>query len=155
MKLYLSLLILFVGTFFTQQFVLSAIEMNIPKDASVFNLGKTYKSIFMGTIVTCIFVIMHDHQYNIFSYKYYLTLFIVAIVCVYLYRNQLEIKEEQYLREMNENSSNSILISESILKKTNNFDVARFAKNVIQKSTDEMNIIHDLLYRKKNKTLPN
>lgn len=146
MKLYQSLTILFLGTFLIEYFVVSAVglNMNILKDASKFNLGKSYKSSLLATLVTCIFVIMHDNQYNVVSYRYYTAMVFTVGMYIYLYRNQIEIKEEQYLREMNENSSNAILISECILKKTNNFDMARFAKNVLQKSKDEMNIIHEL-----------
>ena len=146
MKLYQSLAILFIGTFLIEYFVVCAVglNMNILKDASKFNLGKAYKSSLLATLVTCIFVVMHDNQYNVVSYRYYVSMALTVGIFIYLYRNQIEIKEEQYLREMNENSSNAILISECILKKTNNFDMARFAKNVLQKSKDEMNIIHEL-----------
>ena len=149
MKLYQSLTILYIGTFIIDYFVMSAIQMDVPKDASLFNLGKSYKSALIATFVTSIFVIMHDNQYNVFSYKYYTGMVFMIGIYIYLYRNQIEVNDEQYLREMNENSSNAILISECILKKTNNFDIARFAKNVLQKSKDEMNIIHELLFRKK------
>jgi len=144
MKLYQSLMILYIGTFVIDYFVMSAVQMDVPKDASMFSLGKSYKSAIMATFVTSIFVMMHDNQYNVFSYKYYIGMVLMAGIYIYLYRNQIEIKDEQFLREMNENSSNAILISEGILKKTNSFDVARFAKNVLQKSKDEMNIIYEL-----------
>jgi protein-S-isoprenylcysteine O-methyltransferase Ste14 len=146
MKLYQSLMIFYIGTFVIDYFVMSAIQMDVPKDAGLFNfnLGKSYKSALIATFVTSIFVMMHDNQYNVFSYKYYIGMVLMVGIYIYLYRNQIEIKDEQFLREMNENSSNAILISEGILKKTNNFDVARFAKNVLQKSKDEMNIIYEL-----------
>ena len=146
MKLYQSLTIFYIGTFIIDYFVMSAIQMDVPKNAGLFNfnLGKSYKSALIATFVTSIFVMMHDNQYNVFSYKCYIGMVIMVGIYIYLYRNQIEIKDEQFLREMNENSSNSILISEGILKKTNNFDVARFAKNVLQKSKDEMNIIYEL-----------
>ena len=144
MKLYQSLMIFFIGTFIIDYFVMSAVQMDVPKDASMFSLGKSYKSALISTFVTSMFVMMHDNQYNVFSYKYYIGMTLMAGICIYLYRNQIEVKDEQFLREMNENSSNAILISEGILKKTNNFDVARFAKNVLQKSKDEMNIIYEL-----------
>jgi hypothetical protein len=118
--------------------------MNKPKDTSIFNIGKGYKSGLMATFVTTLFIMIHDNQYNIFSSKYYIGMIFMTGLYIYLYRNQIGINEDQYLREMNENCSNELLISDCILKKTNNFNVARFAKNIIQKTKDEMDIIDEL-----------
>ena len=144
MKLHKSLWIVFGGTFLFHYFVISAVCMNVSKDASVLNVGKSYKSGLMATFVAAMFIMMHDNQYNVFSTKYYIGLIFMSGVFIYLYRNQIWIREDQYLREMNETCSSALLISECILKKTSNFDIARFAKNVVQKTKDEMNIIHEV-----------
>ena len=44
----------------------------------------------------------------------------------------------QYLNGMIEHHSMAILTSEEILKKTDNYDVAKLAKNIIQAQKDEI-----------------
>lgn len=144
MKLHKSLLIVFGGTFLFYYFVINSVGMNESKDASILNIGKSYKSGLMATFVSAMFIMMHDSQYNVFSSRYYIGIILMSGLYIYLYRNQIGIYEDQYLREMNEICSNEILLSECILKKTNNFDIARFAKNIIQKSKDEINIIYEV-----------
>ena len=144
MKLHKSLWIMFGGTYLFYYFVINSVCMNKPKDTSIFNIGKGYKSGLIATFVTALFIMIHDNQYNVFSSKYYIGIIFMTGLYIYLYRNQIGINEDQYLREINENCSNELLISECILKKTNNFNVARFAKNIIQKTKDEMDIIDEL-----------
>jgi uncharacterized protein (DUF305 family) len=39
----------------------------------------------------------------------------------------------------------ALLTSEEILKKTDNYDIAKLAKNIIQTQTDELKVMQDLL----------
>ena len=46
---------------------------------------------------------------------------------------------------MIEHHSMGILTSEEILKKTDNYDVAKLAKNIIQTQTDEIRIMKSII----------
>ena len=90
---------------------------------------------------------MHDHQYMVFSLNTYVILAALVVLFVYLYRNQVAINDKQYLEEMIEHHSMALLTSQEILKKTDDYNVSKLAKNIIQTQEDEIKIMHDLLAR--------
>jgi uncharacterized protein (DUF305 family) len=90
-------------------------------------------------------VMMHDHQYHVLSLNWYVILFGLVALFTYLYRNQIAINDKQYLEGMIEHHSMAILQSEEILKKTDNYDVAKVAKKIIQSQNDEIQFMTDLL----------
>jgi uncharacterized protein (DUF305 family) len=55
------------------------------------------------------------------------------------------IDDKQYLNGMIEHHSMALLTSEEILKKTNNYNIAKLAKNIIQKQQDELREMKGLL----------
>jgi uncharacterized protein (DUF305 family) len=69
----------------------------------------------------------------------------IYILFIYLYRKQVAITDKQYLEGIIENHSVDLLTSEEILKKTDNYDVAKIAKNIIQRHQDEIREIKDIL----------
>jgi uncharacterized protein (DUF305 family) len=109
------------------------------------NLGKVYMSVTMGLFMVLLEVMMHDHQYNILSLKLYTFLIAGLALFIYLYRKQIAIKDSQYLEGMIEHHSMGILTSKKILDKTDNYDVAKLAKNIIQTQNDEIKIMKRLL----------
>jgi len=90
-------------------------------------------------------VMMHDHQYHVLSANSYGILFALLALFTYLYRNQIAINDKQYLEEMIEHHSMALFQSEEILKKTDDYKIAKLAKNIIQTQTDELKIMTDLL----------
>jgi uncharacterized protein (DUF305 family) len=88
---------------------------------------------------------MHDHQYSVLSLRSYLFFGIGLALFIYLYRVQKGINDKQYLEGMIEHHSMGIFTSEEILKKTNDYNVAKIAKNIIQKQKDEIREMKDLL----------
>jgi uncharacterized protein (DUF305 family) len=64
---------------------------------------------------------------------------------VYLYRKQVAVDDKQYLEGMIEHHSMGIFTSEEILKKTDNYDVAKIAKNIIQTQNDELRAMRGLI----------
>lgn len=109
------------------------------------NIGKVYISVVMALFMVLLEVFMHDHQYHVLSVNLYATLIASLGLFVYLYRNQIAIKDKQYLDGMIEHHSMGILTSEEILKKTDNYDVAKLAKNIIQTQKDEIVTMQSLL----------
>jgi len=135
---------MFIGSFLIQYFLMSPIMVNSRIDITN-NLGKVYISVFMSLLMIFLEVMMHDHQYKVFSTNTYIILVGLLSLFVYLYRNQIAIKDKQYLEGMIEHHSMGILTSNEILKKTDNYDVARLAKNIIQKQEYEIKDMREIL----------
>jgi len=96
------------------------------------SLGKAYMAGIMGICMLFLEVIMYDHQYSVFSTHLYIGLITVLAVCIYLYRKQVAIKDKQYLEGMVEHHSMALLTSKEILKKTDDYNIAKLAKNIIE-----------------------
>jgi Ca2+/Na+ antiporter len=107
--------------------------------------GKAYLSVIMALTMLVINVVMHDNQYAVFSARTYLAILIVLVTFIYLYRKQVAINDKQYLEEMIEHHSMALLTSEKILEKTDNYNVTKIAKNIIQRQNDEIVFMQGLL----------
>lgn len=148
MKISHTLTIMFVFSFLIQYFVMPPIMVD-SFDNITNNIGKVYMSVIMGLFMVLVEIGMHDMQYgSMSSTKYALIIGLVALF-VYLYRNQVGINDKQYLDGMIEHHSMAILTSEEILKKTDNYNVAKLAKNIIQKQKDELRDMKEMLSSKK------
>ena len=138
---------MFITSFLFQYFLMSAVVTD--RFANIRNsYSKAYLSVIMALSMIAVEVMMHDHQYGVFSSQSYLAISAVIIIFIYLYRAQVAIKDKQYLEEMIEHHSMALLTSEQILKKTDNYNVAKIEKNIIQRQNDEIvfmrGMLHDL-----------
>ncbi|MCJ7801929.1 MAG: DUF305 domain-containing protein [Candidatus Marinimicrobia bacterium] len=144
MKITHTLFVMFVGSFIIQYFLMPPIMVS--NTAFITNhIGKAYMSVIMGLFMVALEVMMHDHQYNVFSLHLYAGCIILLAIFVYLYRKQVAIGDRQYVEGMIEHHSMGILTSEEILKKTDSYDVAKLAKNIIQTQTDELREMERIL----------
>ena len=144
MKITHSMLFMFIGSFIVQYFIMPPIMVN--KISYITNnIGKAYLATIMGLFMVLIEVIMHDHQYSILSINWYTILLALLALFTYLYRKQITINDKQYLEGMIEHHSMAVFQSEEILKKTDNYDIAKLAKNIIQTQNDELRSMTDLL----------
>jgi uncharacterized protein (DUF305 family) len=109
------------------------------------NIGKAYLASIMGLFMVLIEVMMHDHQYHVLSVNWYAILFALFALFTYLYRKQIAINDKQYLEGMIEHHSMAVFMSDEILKKTDNYDIAKLAKNIIQTQNDELRNMTNLL----------
>ena len=144
MKLTHTMIVMGVGSFIIQYFLMSPIMVKNRVDITN-NLGKAYLSMTMALFMIFLEVMMHDHQYNVFSLNTYVILTALVVLFVYLYRNQVAINDKQYLEKMIEHHSMALLTSREILKKTDDYNVSKLAKNIIQTQEDEIKIMRDLL----------
>jgi uncharacterized protein (DUF305 family) len=112
------------------------------------SLGKVYISILMGLYMLILEVMMHDHQYSVFSMKYYIIIGCLIGLFIYLYRTQKYITDKEYLKEMIEHHSMALLTSNKILEKTDDYNVSKLAKNIIQKQEDEIRDMKGFLQNK-------
>jgi len=144
MRITHSMLVMFIGSFIVQYFLMPPIMVsNITYITN--NISKAYLATIMALSMVIIEVMMHDHQYHVLSTNWYAILFTLLALFTYLYRKQIAIDDKQYLKGMIEHHSMALLTSEEILKKTDNYNVAKLAKNIIQSQTDELITMNDLI----------
>lgn len=137
MRLLHTMIVMFVASFAIQYLFMNTIMVN--SRAEITNsLGKAYISVIMALLMVSSEVMMHDHQYSVLSTRTYVGIFGFVAIFIYLYRNQIGIGDKQYLEEMIEHHSMALLTSSRILEKTNNYNVAKLAKNILQKQQDEI-----------------
>ena len=144
MKITHTMIIMFIGSFLIQYFLMPPIMVN-NRAYITNNIGKAYMATIMGLFMVLLEVMMHDHQYSVLSLNLYAMVIAGLALFVYLYIKQVAINDKQYLEGMIEHHSMGILTSEEILKKTDNYDVTKLAKNIIQTQQDEINIMKNLL----------
>ena len=147
MKLTYTMIVMFVGSFIIQYFFMSTIMSNSVENITN-SLGKVYISILMGLYMLILEVMMHDHQYSVFSMKYYIIIGCLIGLFIYLYRTQKYITDKEYLKEMIEHHSMALLTSNKILEKTDDYNVSKLAKNIIQKQEDEIRDMKGFLQNK-------
>jgi hypothetical protein len=144
MKVTHSMIVMFIGSFIVQYFLMPPIMVS-KFNYITNNIGKAYMATIMALCMVIIEVMMHDHQYHVLSVNWYVILFALLAIFTYLYRKQIAINDKQYLEGMIEHHSMGIFTSEEILKKTDSYDVAKLAKNIIQTQSDELRFMTGLL----------
>jgi hypothetical protein len=150
MRISHTIVVMFIGSFIIQYFLMSSIMTNTTQDITN-SLGKAYLSVIMALYMVVLEIMMHDHQYSVFSIKYYAIFGLFLALFIYLYRTQKYITDKQYLEEMIEHHSMALLTSNKILEKTDNYNVTKLAKNIVQKQEDEIGIMKSLLISLKNR----
>jgi len=150
MRILHTLIVMFIGSFIIQYFLMSTIMANRMENITN-SLSKVYLSILMGLYMMGIEIMMHDHHYGVFSIKYYIFIGCLLGLFIYLYREQKYITDKQYLEEMIEHHSMALLTSNKILEKTDNYNVSKIAKNIIQKQEDEIKEMKEILINLQNK----
>ena len=135
---------MFIGSFIIQYFIMPPVMVNNTIYITN-NIGKVYMATFMGLFMVLLQIMMHDHQYGVLSLNWYAILVALLALFVYLYRNQIAINDKQYLEGMIEHHSMALFTSDEILKKTDNYDIAKLAKNIKSQQTDELRIMNELL----------
>jgi hypothetical protein len=144
MKLTNSIIIMFIGSFIIQYFIMPPVMVNNTIYITN-NIGKAYMAIFMGLFMVLLEIMMHDHQYGVLSLNLYAILISLLVLFIYLYRNQIAINDKQYLEGMIEHHSMALFTSDEILKKTDNYDIAKLAKNIKSQQTDELRVMNELV----------
>jgi hypothetical protein len=144
MKITHTMVVMFVGSFLIQYFLMPPIMVN-SRLYITNNIGKAYMSVIMALFMILLEVMMHDHQYHVLSLNLYAIIIAGLVLFVYLYRKQVYINDKQYLEGMIEHHSMGLLTSEEILKKSDNYNVVKIAKNIIQTQQDEIKIMREIL----------
>ncbi len=143
MELHYSLWFMMLGSFIIQFFVMSFIMTNTYKDIR-FSVGKFYMATIMALIMGLLEVLMFDTHMKTFSVIYYLSLGLMLLLFIYLYRNQMYVEDKDYLNEMIEHHSMALLTSEEILQHTKSEKVKRLAENIITTQEKEIETMKQL-----------
>jgi len=144
MGLLFSVWFMMIGSFILQFIVMSLIMTNSIKNITV-SMGKFYISVIMALLMALLEVLMYDIHMRSISINYYLSLFVFLVIFVYLYRNQENILEKDYLNEMIEHHSMAILTSEEILQKNISPRVKKLAENIIDTQEKEIEYMKQLI----------
>jgi len=144
MKITHTMIVMFVGSFVIQYFFMPLIMIDQFSDFTN-SIGKAYMSVIMGILMVLLEVAMHDHQYGVCSTNFYVALIGFLVLFIYLYRKQVAIKDKQYLEGMIEHHSMALLTSKEILKKTDDYNISKLAKNIIQTQETEIKTMKSLL----------
>jgi hypothetical protein len=138
---------MFIASFIIQYFAMPPIMISSNRYFTN-SVGKLYLSVIMGLFMVLVEVAMHDHQYSVVSTYTYLWVIVLLATTIYLYRKQIAVNDKQYLAGMIEHHSMALQTSEEILEKTDDYNIAKLAKNIIQTQTDELREMEDLLRKK-------
>jgi hypothetical protein len=144
MELKQSLLIMILGSFVIQFFIMSALMTNKMLNISP-SVGKFYISAIMSLLMGLLELFMYDYHMGSISIFYYLFFGLLLVIFVYLYRKQVYIYDKDYLNEMIEHHSMALLTSEEILQKTASDRVKRLAENIISTQQAEIEYMRKLL----------
>ena len=144
MDLLFSVIYMMVASFIIQYTIMSMIMTNSLEN--IFSsLGKIYMSTIMALLMGLVEVTMYDYSMSKISTNYYVVLGGFLLFFVYIYKNQILIGDREYVKEMIEHHSMALLTSEKILEKTNNLEVKKLAKNIVNSQTEEIELMKNLL----------
>jgi hypothetical protein len=144
MDLNYSLAVMTIGSFIIQFLVMSIIMTNSIYNIT-FSLGKFYISLIMAFLMGLLEIIMYDIQMKTVNTIYYIVFMFLLVIFLYIYKNQVYIDDEEYLKEMIEHHSMAILTSEEILQKTKSERVKRLSENIVSTQQKEIEFMKLLL----------
>lgn len=127
MKITNTIVILFIGSFLISYLIVPSIMSNSPKNT----YNKVYLACITALFAVLLNIMLHDHKYNVLSLNFYIMIGVAIIAFIYLYRKQVGLTDTQYLANLEENRAADVLMSEEILKKTDDYEVTRIAKKMI------------------------
>ena len=144
MRFVYMLIVTFVSSFLIQYYIISYITANKLEDVTN-NYGKVYKSLIMGISMVTVEVMSKDYYYGNLSVRWYIGLLVLNAIVIYMYKNQTAINDVQYLQEMIEQNSVSMLPTKQIIEKSDNFNVVKLAKVKLYQQEDEMRMMREVL----------
>lgn len=120
MHFYKKLFFTFFTNFFFQYFIFSAILLHSLKDFT-HNMSKLYIAFIVGLVMTILDLIIHSFQYNTLHFPLFFSLVFLLCLFVFFYKTQFAVNYNDYLKQIKENNSTSLLISNAINAKNKLF----------------------------------
>jgi Ca2+/Na+ antiporter len=147
MDLTSQLMFMMICSFMIQMIVMSCIISNSYNNIT-FSVNKFYISVIIALLMGLTEVLLFDIRMKIISGYYYVLLCFLLVLFIYLYRKQLYIEDKDYLNQMIEHHSMTLLTSEGILEKTKSERVKKLAENIILTQEKEIGYMKQLIIDK-------
>jgi len=144
MDLTTQLMFMMICSFIIQMIVMSCIISNSYNNIT-FSVNKFYISVIIALLMGLTEVLLFDIRMKIISGYYYVLLCFLLVLFIYLYRKQLYIEDKDYLNQMIEHHSMTLLTSEGILEKTKSERVKKLAENIILTQEKEIGYMKQLI----------
>ena len=144
MNLNLSIIIMFIGSFIIQYYIMSFIMVYRIVDIQN-SVAKIYLSLLMSILNCILEIIMYDLTMVTLSVNYYTVFLTAFIVILVLYKKQIGIREKEFLKDMIEHNSMSILTSTEFLRKAKDQDIKKYAKKIIKNQNKEIDEMKEIV----------
>lgn len=102
------------------------------------HINKLYMALVMGGLmgmIHYIIMIMQGHD----TWCQLLLWTIITVVLIILTRKQILVSDGEFLKSMTEHHDMALLMSEELIKKSNDPELKKFAANIIKTQQDEIN----------------
>jgi hypothetical protein len=107
--------------------------------------GKAYLSVVAASIMCILEVFIYDWYKNETSLFYYISFVLVAYLFSYLFKNQVGIDDQDYLKQMLEAHSKDLLISKQALLNTKSQSIQTVATNYINRRNKDVDVVKKLI----------
>jgi hypothetical protein len=144
MDLTTQLMFMMICSFIIQMIVMSCIISNSYNNIT-FSVNKFYISVIIALLMGLTEVLLFDIRMKIISGYYFVLLCFLLVLFIYLYRKQLYIEDKDYLNQMIEHHSMTLLTSEGILEKTRSERVKKLVENIILTQEKEIGYMKQLI----------
>ena len=141
MRLLEYTLLTVIVAFIIQFWVLSAITSDKPQPT----MGKFYLSMVSACIMGILEVMIYDTYKSTISLFFYLVLGLSLYMMIYFFRNSWWINDADYMKQMLESHSREMVLSQMVLKKTENIHVQTIATNVVNRRKKDMDVLAKML----------
>lgn len=130
-----------VVAFIIQFWVLSAITSDRPQNT----MGKFYLAMVSACIMGILEVMIYDTYKSTVSLFFYLVLCLSLYMMIYFFRNSWWINDADYMKQMLESHSKEMVLSQMVLKKTENIHVRTIASNVVNRRKKDIDVLAKML----------
>lgn len=144
MKLFTYLILTFIIAFFVQFWVLSIISASSMEHVKA-TRGKAYLSVVAASIMCILEVFIYDWYKNETSLFYYISFVLVAYLFSYLFKNQVGVDDQDYLKQMLEAHSRDLLLSKQMLQTTKSQSIQTVATNYINRRNKDIDVVKKLI----------
>lgn len=133
---------MFVFGFIINMIVFPLIMSNSIRDITI-NMNKFYSSVILSLLIVLSQIYSHDIFNNSRSLMNYIVYIVILLIYIYLYKNQVYIDDNNYLKDLKEKNSSLILISRD--RKTKNKRIKSFSDYIVNTLNKENNFIDKIL----------
>ncbi len=144
MKLSTYLLFTFFTAFFLFYWAIPTVATNRSEHV-YWTRGKLYLSIFAGSVMSLLEIVLHDIYHDTVSIFHLLFFGLLVFLCAHFYRIQQSIDEKDYIQQMLEAAHKDLLVSRALLEHSTNMNVRTIATNIVDRRTRDIHTFDKLL----------